>query len=71
MPKPKATKIVCDTCGLDWSLHKKSNTDSAPLSECVRLLKAELAKPRTQPYIYAQTTAGWPSIGPNTAGTLQ
>lgn len=40
MPKPKATNIVCDTCGLPWSSHKGTG-ESRPLKECVRLLKLE------------------------------
>lgn len=58
MPKPKATRIVCDTCGLDWDKHKRSKTDTAPLSECVRLLKAELSKPKTYSQISGAST--WP-----------
>lgn len=64
MPKPKATRIVCDTCGLNWEKHKKSKPDTAPLSECVRLLKAELAKPKPYPmYGYGATShSGWQNI---------
>lgn len=69
MPKPKATRIVCDTCGLDWSLHKKSKTDSAPLSECVRLLKAELAKPKQLPFIIGGSGSGIGNWSSNISAT--
>lgn len=48
-PKPKPLKIVCTECGMDWAAHG----DKPTLADCVRLLKAELAKPR--PNVYGQS----------------
>lgn len=60
MPKPKPTNVVCDTCGLDWKQHKPTPKGTVPLSECVRLLKAEVAKPRQHffPYISQSASTG-------------
>lgn len=42
-PEPRALNIVCSICGQPWDLHTKTNGD-VPLTECVRLLKSELAR---------------------------
>jgi len=45
-PEPISKYIVCSECGLSWENHKKKSID-----ECVRLLKAELARrPRLNQY---------------------
>lgn len=43
-PKPKTVKVVCEVCGLEWREHKPDGKGKVGLDECVRLLKAELAK---------------------------
>lgn len=48
MPRPKATVIVCDTCGLDWKRHKANKRGTVTTAECVRLLKADLAAAETR-----------------------
>lgn len=59
MPKPQPIpkSVICDQCGLDWGLHKK-----ATLTECVRLLKAELVK-RPQ-WSWTQYSGAHTSTGP-------
>ena len=47
-PVPMPIKIVCSECGLSWEKHEK-----ATLSECIRLLRAELA--RRPQWSYTQT----------------
>jgi hypothetical protein len=42
-PQPKTVKVVCDVCGQDWKAHGTKPT----LEDCVRLLKAALAKQPT------------------------
>jgi hypothetical protein len=49
-PKPKTVKVDCDVCGLDWKQHKPDAKGKVTLDECVRLLKAELAKPCPSPF---------------------
>jgi hypothetical protein len=51
-PKPKTVKVVCDMCGIEWAAHKLKPTHEPTLEECVRVLKAELAKrPTRNPYL--------------------
>ena len=47
--KPEAvpSSLVCSVCGLPWPAHKRKTVE-----ECVRLLKAEVAKRR----VYANTS---------------
>ncbi len=47
-PTPISQCVVCSECGLSWDAHKEQT-----LSECVRLLKAELKKPR--PWTFQQS----------------
>ncbi len=49
-PKPVVVETICSECGLDWEPHGENPTTS----DCIRLLKAELAKPRSvtiAPYV--------------------
>jgi hypothetical protein len=53
-PEPRPTAIVCSLCGLGWDRHEKLMKTKAekPTAEtCVELLKADLAKPRLQPFV--------------------
>ncbi len=52
-PEPVAVTTICSVCGLPWLDHGKTPTTE----DCIRLLKAELAKrpiqvPIPQPYPY-------------------
>ena len=58
-PKPKTVKVECDVCGQDWKLHKPDAKGKVGLDECVRLLKAEMAKPRANPYVISGSSL-WP-----------
>ncbi len=49
-------EVECDVCALDWTLHTPDAKGKVTLDECVRLLRAELAKPR--PQFYATTSYG-------------
>lgn len=42
-PEPVPQSVICTACGISWDLHKPSR-GKVTLSECVRLLRAELAK---------------------------
>lgn len=45
-PQPVPTEVKCSECGLPWDGHG----DEPTLADCVRLLKAELARrPRLPP----------------------
>lgn len=58
VPKPVPRDIVCSECGLPWARHElPQGARTMPLSECVRLLKADLAS-RPQ---YTYTTGNFPS----------
>jgi hypothetical protein len=57
-PKPKTVKVDCDVCGLDWKQHKPDAKGKVTLDECVRLLKAELAKGRPWRWIQYHNTIG-------------
>ena len=66
-PEPKPTHVVCTVCGLAWDAHEsafpaKGKKPAVTLDDCVRVLKAELAKrPRQNPYVVQQlATSGWP-----------
>lgn len=49
VPKPVPRDVVCSECGLSWAKHElPGGMKTMPLSECVRLLKAELAASRPQ-----------------------
>lgn len=65
MPKPKPTNIVCDTCGLDWKKHKENAKGTVPLTECVRLLKVELASRATSPIFFPYGSSASMSTGGN------
>jgi hypothetical protein len=39
-PKPVVQRTVCSECGLDWDKHSAKPS----LADCVKLLKAELAR---------------------------
>lgn len=41
-PQPVVVRTVCSECGLDWDGHG----DKPTFADCIRLLKAEVAKPR-------------------------
>ena len=46
-PSPVPVQTVCAVCGLDWKAHG----DDPTTDDCIRLLKAEVAKgPVTVPY---------------------
>lgn len=48
-PTPVAVTTICSVCGLDWTLHG----EDATTDDCIKLLKAELAKrPAVRPYAY-------------------
>lgn len=49
-PKPKATNVVCDVCGLDWAKHKPAARGKVTVDECVRLLKEEAARAASYPW---------------------
>lgn len=49
-PEPISKHVVCSECGQPWDKHG----DKPTLETCVKLLKAELAKPRP----YAMQIAG-------------
>ncbi len=52
-PKPVVVTTICSECGLAWEAHG----DKPTTSDCIRLLKAELAKrptPITITYPYVQ-----------------
>lgn len=52
-PKPVAITTICSVCGLSWSNHGETPTTD----DCIRLLKAELAKrPITIPNPYPVPT---------------
>lgn len=60
LPKPKHLNIVCTECGLPWDKHKADAKGKVGLEECVRLLKAEVAKPKFYPYGFsAGSTTQW------------
>jgi hypothetical protein len=40
-PEPIVVSTICSQCGLNWDLHG----DNPSLLDCIRLLKAEIAKP--------------------------
>lgn len=68
-PKPVVTATICSECGLDWDLHGENPTQS----DCIRLLKTELAmRPTTitypvYPYIQPYKPYWWHTYGtPNT-----
>lgn len=73
MPHPVPKDVVCSDCGLSWDAHAKVVDPNAALvpyepvivepSECVRLLKAELAR---RPYVTYTTSGGlatYPTLG--------
>jgi hypothetical protein len=47
-PQPVVVTTICSECGLAWESHG----DKPTTSDCIRLLKIELAKRPVQPYIY-------------------
>lgn len=51
-PKPVVVTTICSECGLAWEAHD----DKPTTSDCIRLLKIELAKRPSgitiQPYVY-------------------
>jgi len=60
-PKPVVVTTICSECGLAWDAHGEKPTTS----DCIRLLKAELAKrPTVQPYVYP-TYPQYPYYIPN------
>ena len=68
-PKPVVTETICSECGLDWERHGDTPTQS----DCIRLLKADLAtKPMpiinypTYP-IYPNGPSYWYRYGTTTA----
>lgn len=64
-PRPIVTQIKCSVCDLPWEQHKGHEDDTVKMSECVRLLKLELAQ-RPRPYIsypWTYTYAGSGSWG--------
>lgn len=52
-PEPVAKETVCSLCGLDWDKHPKKKSLTA--EDCVKLLKAELAR-RPNPIVWQGTT---------------
>jgi hypothetical protein len=64
-PEPKPTNVVCTVCGLDWKAHEQNSTaakkrTTVTLEDCVRVLKAELARrPKQNPWVGVSGT-GWP-----------
>lgn len=45
-PQPIVTSTVCSVCGLNWANHMPDASGEVSTLECVRLLKAEIARPR-------------------------
>lgn len=58
MAQPKAVvkSKVCSECGLDWARHGAKPT----LDDCVKLLKADLAKRPSYANISGSSAGGWP-----------
>jgi hypothetical protein len=54
-PEPVPQSVVCTACGLSWDWHEP-NRGKVTLSECVRLLRAELLKRPIQ--TWTNSTAG-------------
>jgi hypothetical protein len=61
-PEPIAVSTICSVCGLSWHDHGKDPTTD----DCIRLLKAELAKrpitvpvPQPYPVPYRPYTRPW------------
>ena len=55
-PKPISKSVVCSECGLPWAKHTAGRKTDPTLDVCVRLLKAELAKPR-YPFMQSQLSS--------------
>lgn len=51
-PAPKSTNVACELCGLAWDKHGPEPT---PLT-CIDLLKAELSKRPSYPYVVTGVT---------------
>ena len=68
-PKPVVVETICSECGMDWDLHGENPTTS----DCIRLLRAELAiRPRSitiQPYVQPYSPAIYPWWGQTYCGT--
>lgn len=63
-PKPKATQVVCEACGLDWAKHEalmKTSKEKPTLETCVQLLKAELASRPKQPMVWSGSSWSAPN----------
>lgn len=57
-PKPVVVTTICSECDRDWDAHG----DNPTASDCIRLLKAEIAKRPTwtQPVVYPYVFQTWP-----------
>lgn len=61
LPEPIALTTICSVCGLSWSDHGETPTTD----DCIRLLKAALAKkPTTIPQPYPVPTPYRPYVRP-------
>lgn len=63
-PEPISKHSVCSACDQPWDAHG----DEPTLETCVKLLKAELAKPRPYPMTLSGSASGFPWWG-NISGT--
>ena len=55
-PYPIPDKLVCSECGLAWNLHP----EKAKLSDCVALLRKELADRIASSFQWSYTDSSWP-----------
>ena len=59
-PAPVPTNVVCRVCGLPWDQHGPDPT----LKTCVRLLRAEIDRPRwTPPHRYSTVNVVYTGFG--------
>lgn len=62
MGKPISTNVTCDTCGQAWNLHvvapDSKGNEKVDDKECIRVLKAELAKRPAPRDTYKQVIPG-------------